>query len=191
MGITSFEHDPVCTRAAEAVRLLLKPSFHPEICITFADGRVSVVSAQEMIWHQYEPAPMQTDRSDAVVAQAAFAGLLASMVPAAPPTTDAVRGILLDGMQTELLHFRAGVLVGTKKGDYTAFIGHALALASELIPSPYCRNALADAAEYVGRRLPRVPEPPRKPVVKTVVLGTEEDRAQLMAALRTHDGGIT
>ena len=193
MGIVSFEHDPVCIRAMEAVRLLLKPSFHPEICITFADGIVSVVSARGMIWQQYQPAPMLADRSEAVMAQAAFASLLASMVPA-PPAPDAVPGFIVDGMPTELLHFKAGARAskvggnGGRKGDFSAFIGHVLALAWELVPSPYCRNALADAAEYVGRHFPRVPEPPRKPVVETVVLGSEEDRAQLMAALQKQDG---
>lgn len=194
MGIASFEHDPACTDASEAIRLLLKPSFHPEICITFALGKVSVVCARAMIWQQFEPSPMLADRSEDPVGQAAFAGLLDSITPIATPL-GAVPGIIIDGMPTELLHFRAGALVlqvggsGGRTGNFSAFIAHAIALAWDSTSSAYCRNALADAAKYVGKSLARVPEPPRKPVVETVVLGPEEDRRQLMAALRSkYDG---
>jgi len=194
MGIASFDDDPACTESAEAIRLLLMPSFHPEICITFMPDKVSVVCARAMIWRQFEPSPMLADRSEGGMQPATFAGLLGSMLPSVT-SPDAVPGITIDGMPTQLLHFRAGALAlkvggnGGKKGDYSAFIAHAIAVSWDSISSAYCRNALAEAAEYVGKSLPRLPEPQRKPVVETVVLGLEEDRAQLMEALRRkYDG---
>jgi len=194
MGLTSFERDPACTGAREAIRLLLKPSFHPEICITFADGMVSVVRARAMIWRQFEPSPMLADRAEGTVLETAFASLLASMAPV-PTSPDAVPGVMIDGMPAELLHFRAGVLAlkvggnGGRKGNFSAFLAVAIAMAWESISNPFCRNALAEAAEYVDKRLPREPEPTRKPIVETVVLGTEEDRTQLIEALRKQHGG--
>ncbi|WKB56031.1 hypothetical protein [Eleftheria terrae] len=189
MGIASFKNDPTCTDAAEAIRLLLMPSFHPEICITFGLGKVSVVCARTMIWRHFEPSPVLTDRGEGPIRQAEFGGLLDSMTPIAT-SPDAVPGIIIDGMPTELLHLRAGAIAlkvggnGGKAGNFSVFIAHAIALAWDSISNAYCRNALSDAAKYVGKCLPRVSEPQRKPVVETVVLGLEEDRAQLMEALR-------
>jgi hypothetical protein len=193
MGIASFERDPCCISAAEAVRLLLKPSFHPEICITFADGKVSVVSARAMIWRQFEPSPMVTDRAEGTVEADAQAGLLTSMIPLAHP--GAVSGIAIDGMPVDLLHFQGGSIVlsvegnGGRQGDFSAFVALAICTAWECVSNPYCRNALAEAAEYVGKSLPREKESVRKQTIETMVLGPEEDRAQLLEALRKHRNG--
>jgi len=193
LGMPSFEEDPACTRAVESIRVLLKPSFHPEVCLTFADGKVSVVSARSMIWRQSEPSPVLTDRDEGTIPPAVSADLISSMVPIAKP--GAVPGIMIDGMPTELLHFQDGAIAlrvggnAGRKGDFSGFIALAIATAWECISSPYCRNSLAEAAEYVGKSLPHESEPARKPIIGTMVLGTEEDRAQLLEALRRHRDG--
>lgn len=193
MGMPSFEQDPACTGATEAVRILLKPSFHPETCLTFADGQVSVVSARTMIWHQFEPAPMLTDRAEGAIPADVFSRLLASMVPVTRP--GAVPGIMIDGMPSELLHFQHGAITlkvggnAAGRGDFSAFLALAIATAWECISNPYCRNSLAEAAKYVGQSLPREHEPARKPTIETIVLGPEEDRAELLEALRRHRDG--
>jgi len=192
LGLPSFEQDPACTRATQALRLLLKPSFHPEICLTFADGNVSVVSARAMIWHQFEPAPMLTDRSEGVVPPEVFTSLFAPM--AAVAKSGAVRGIMIDGMPSELLLFRGGAVAlrtggnAGKQGDYSALVGLAISTAWDCISNPLCRNSLSDAAEYLGKKLPREFEPARKPTIGTMVLGSEEDRAELLEALRMSRG---
>lgn len=193
MGIPSFEADPACTNATEAIRLLLKPSFHPEVCLTFVNGKVSVVCARFMIWRQFEPSPMVTDRAEGAVPAAAFTELRSSMVPVSRP--GAVPGIIIDGMPSELLHFQQGSVVlrvggnAGGKGDFSAFVTLAIVAAWEHISSSYCRNALAAAAEYVGKSLPREQESPRKPTIETMVLGPKEDREQLLQALRKHREG--
>ena len=192
MGLPSFELDPACTGAAEGIRLLLKPSFHPEICLTFADDHVSVVCAREMIWRQVEPSPMFTYRSEAALPAGAFETLLTSLVPMSRSDSKAVPGITIDGMPTELLHFRSGALVlkvggnGGRKGDFSAFVALAIDTAWQCSSNSHCRNSLAEAAEYVGSILPREADLPRKPVVQTMVLGPDEDRAQVLEALRRH-----
>jgi hypothetical protein len=193
MGMQSFEDDPACTSAAEAIRLLLKPSFHPEICLTFADGKVLVVSARVMIWRQFEPSPVLTDRAEGTVPAAEFAKLFSSLVPVTRP--GAVPGIVIDGMPSELLHFQSGAVAlkvggnASGKGDFSGFVALAIATAWEYVSNPYCRNSLAEAAEYVGASLPREPEPARKPTIGTMVLGPGEDRAQLLEALRRRRDG--
>jgi hypothetical protein len=198
MGLPPFEQDPGCKEAAEGVRLLLKPAFHPETCLTFADGRVSVVCARELIWRRLEPSPVLTDRTQAELSPGTFAGLLASLLQISDSGPSAVPGITIDGMPVEVWYFRSGTLVlkiegnGGKKGDFSAFIALAITTAWRCISNSHCRNSLAQAAEYVGTHtLPREVEPPRKPVVGTVFLGSEEDRAQLLGALQRHHDGST
>ena len=192
MGLPSFEKDPACTRATQALRLLLKPSFHPEICLTFADGNVSVISARAMIWHQFEPAPVLTDRAEGIVPAEVFERLFAPMASVAK--SGAVRGIMIDGMPTELSLFRDGAVtlrtggnVG-KQGEYSTLVRLAISTAWDCISNPFCRNSLSDAAEYVGQKLPREFEPARRPTIGTMVLGPEQDRAELLEALRRSQG---
>lgn len=193
MGLPSFEADPACTGAVEAIRLLLKPSFHPEICLTFVGGNVLVVCARSMIWRQSEPSPTLTDRAEGVIGPEAFRDLVSSVVPVSHP--GAVPGISIDGMPSELLHFQRGSVelrVGGnagRQGDFSAFVALAIVTAWKRVPDPYCRNALAEAAEYVNMRLPREHEPPRKPSLQTMVLGPKEDREQLLEALTKHRDG--
>lgn len=193
MGMPAFEQDPACTSVPEAVRLLLKPSFHPEVCLTFVEDKVSVVCARSMIWRHFEPAPMITDRADGTFLTGVFADLTSSMVPASHP--GAVAGIMIDGMPVEALHFQGGSVnlkIGGnagRRGDFSVFVQQAIAIAWTAISNPYCRNSLAEAAEYVGKRLPREPEPPRKPTIETMVLGPKEDCDQLLEALRRSRGG--
>jgi hypothetical protein len=98
-------------------------------------------------------------------------------------------------MPSELLHFQRGSVelrVGGnagRQGDFSAFVALAIVAAWERIADPHCRNALAEAAEYVNRRLPREYGPPRKPTLQTMVLGPKEDREQLLEALRRHRDG--
>ena len=193
MGMSSFEEDPTCKRAVKAVRLLLKPSFHPEVCLTFADGNVSVVCARTMIWRQFKPLPVLTDRAEGTIALSRFADLLSLVGPIARP--GAVPGIMIDGMPLDLLHFQDGSVAlkaggnASRKGDFSTFVAQAIATAWECISNPYCRNSLADAAEYVGKSFPREVAPPRKPTIETMVLGPQDDREQLLEALRKHRDG--
>lgn len=194
MGLPSFEDDPSCVGAVEALRLLLKPSFHPEVCLTFVGGKVFVVCARSMIWHQFEPSPMLTDRAEGVISAEVFTKLASSMAPISH--TGGVPGIVIDGMPSELLHFQQGRVALRVEGnaggkdDYSAFVALAIVAAWECISSPHCRNALAEVAKYVNKSLPREQGSPRKPTIETMVLGPKEDREQLLEALRRQrDGG--
>ncbi|MBB4224545.1 hypothetical protein GGD71_005341 [Variovorax guangxiensis] len=135
---------------------------------------------------------MLTDRAEGIVPAEVFTRLLA---PAEPVVrSGAVRDIMIDGMPSELLVFRDGAVAlrtegnAGKRGDYSALVGFAISTAWDCISNPFCRNALADAGEYVGKKLPREVEPARKPTIGTMVLGSEEDRAELLEALRASQG---
>ena len=194
MGIPSFENDPACTCAIEAIRLLLKPSFHPEICLTFADGKVSMISAQSIIWRQLEPFPIFTDRDEGTIPDTMWNHLLSSMI-ASVSRLGAVPSAMIDGMPSELLHFMNGDLMlkvegnASWKGGFSDFVALAITTAWEFASNPYIRNSLAEVAGYVGKSLPHEPEPPRKPIFKIMVLGSKNDREQLLEALQKHRDG--
>lgn len=97
---------------------------------------------------------------------------------------------MIDGMNAEVALFREGVLVfrvtrvAGMRDDWAAILGRVIETTWESIESPYCRNTLADAGKYAGLTLPQETEPVRKPFVGTVVLGTEEERTEVLEALR-------
>lgn len=192
LGLVGFDVDPQLSKANEAIRLLLKPSFHPEVCVTIVDGRVSVVAARWMIWRQFEPAPMLTDRAEGELSEETFARLVAKFNEAS--TTVQGTGLAIDGMPVDALLFRSGsqVLrvqqnVGLR-APFAAISAQVISEAWNSLESAYCRNALAEAGKYAGLTLPLTPEPPRKPTIETLILGPEGDRIQLMQALKKHHG---
>lgn len=188
MGLPSFANDPVCTRAKRSVRILLTPSFHPEICVTFADGKLEVVSARDMIWHQFEPAPMLTDRAEKTIAPEVLTELFEHLE--AQETSSKDGWAMIDGMPAELLAFREGVPMfstgrrACSRADSPAWVRQAISVAWQSILDPYCRNALSAAAKYIGEDLPLDIEPARKPAIRTLMLGPAEDRAELLAAIQ-------
>jgi len=138
---------------------------------------------------------MLTYRSEASLPGGIFEALLTSLAGISQSSLNAIQDIVLDGMPTELLHSRSGTLVmkakgnAAAKGDFAALVALAIGAAWQCISNPHCRNSLADAAEYVGKSLPRETELARKPVVETMVLGAEKDRVQVLEALRKHHEG--
>lgn len=87
-------------------------------------------------------------------------------------------------MSVALIHFRDGAAHGqhegnaSGKGEFASFVAFAISLAWQRVGNVYFRNALAQAAKYVGMQLPRLDEPQRKPTIETVVFGAKGDRAQ-------------
>lgn len=194
IGLPGFETDPDLTSSGEAIRILLQPSFHPEVCITFKSGpkesAVSVVAARAMVWHLLNPAPVLADQDQGEVSMECFTHLATAL--AAAGSNPEGTGIVLDGMPANALLMRNGELLfkahhnaGTPSA-FSTFVAQAISAAWGSLQSSPCRNALVHAAAYTGLDLPLDPEPPQKPTVETMVLGSEEDRRELLNALKQH-----
>jgi hypothetical protein len=193
LGLPGFEAGPLLRDADAALRLLLQPSFHPEVCVTFSivPGRetIDVCAARRMIWHLPHPTLVSTDSQQCEVRLGELSALLLQF--ASSTTGFAGPGIMIDGMPVDAVQFQAGSPVHRVKHNVAAsspfgtFVARALDLAWNSISNAHCKNAIASAAEYANLDLPRTEEPERKPVVKTMVLGSPEDRHQLLEALRT------
>jgi len=193
MGLAGFAVDESFVNG-DAVRLLLTPSFHPEVCITLvrsqANAKLSVVAAREMVWHQFEPAPMLSDRDDAVVPVELFSDIASAFQEIGKKSIGS--GIAIDGMPIEVVVIRNGVPelrlahnVG-RQSEMQGIVAQVISVAWHGVQNAWCKIALANAARYAGLELPFTPEPERKPVIETLVLGAENDRLDILEALKKH-----
>lgn len=211
LGLAGFEADPLLNKAKRAMRLLLMPSFHPETCITIADGKVSVVTAQSAIWQQFNPAApvfrsadrgesqvhinvpslyTLTNTDEGQITTDCFSQLITAFKEGTNVTQKS--GIAIDGMSVDSLLFLDGSIYSrvqhnvAVQSKFTVFVAQAIYAAWSSLQNVKCKNMLSEAAKYVDLELLQTPEPPYKPTVKTLVLGPEEDRAQLIEALKKH-----
>ena len=190
LGLDGFANDWQLAQSDECIRVLLKPSFHREICISVLskEKKVSVVviAALSQIWLQDWPVPQLTkvEQDAGSLSEFQFARLSSLLNAAAAPKQPA-RFVILDGMPAYavLRADREGKLNIDKNvsGDasYKSFIAEAITQAHSATGSPSIRNALADAGSYAGLRIPSEVIPPAKDAVRTLVLGEPGQTALL------------
>ncbi len=174
----------------EVLRLLLAPSFQPELCLTLrrsaTRARIDVVAARSQIWHQggLAPAPVATHAGGGDIDPAAFDALLPAWHAATRPRPSD-KFVILDGVRA---HAARRTPDGTaelqaKLGEHAAFerfVDAALAAAWHAVAEPRVRNAIADLS---GRDLPHAEVPPDKPAFMTAVLGAGDEAVALLEAL--------
>lgn len=197
LGLAGFGSDPLLAAPGGTVmRMLLLPSFHPEVCITIAGGSTgpvaTVAAARSSVWHLAAPAAVPTDRDQAPIDAAAWSGLLAGFAALAGAAQEPV--VVTDGMPVETLVVHPGQPPHGLRGNvgaaaaYAVFVAGLLPVVWRSLSDPACRNALARAGTYVGLDLPVAPAPERKPTIETVVLGAVADKQELLDALRKFHG---
>jgi len=197
LGMEGFANDWHLANADESIRVLLMPSFHPEVCVSFLKKgdsvSVTVQSAGQQIWHQEWPTPKLTaiDSAAGSISLDGYFTLVESFEAAANPP-DGPRFFVLDGMPTHSIHRRAGERVldisknASAEPTYRKFIWHVVSVAWEGILDPRVRNALREAGLYANVALPAQEVSPPKPEVRMVVLGQESETAGILATLERH-----
>lgn len=196
IGVPGFETDPDLAVAGESIRLLLQPSFHPEVCITFSRGpdqaTVSVIAARAMVWHQPSPTRVPTGRDRGDVSTDCFASHAAALAAASSRDEAA---LIIDGMPVDALLVQDGrsvLKVRRNAGCQSTFgacVAQVISTAWNSLQDIPCRNALAHAARYTGLDLPLFPEAAGKPSIQTLILGADAERRELLDALKQHHGG--
>lgn len=195
MGLLGFETDPDPVESTEWIRLLFRPSFDPEVCVTIrsgdaagAAGDLSVLAARSMVWRAPETAGVMSDRSDAPLAAEDFAKVRAWVDEAVAASASAPR-IVLDGIRTDILRFEKG-----GKTHRTSFaetgasasgrpLRRILEFARGLVESR-CREALVRIEGCFGRAAETGAESGAKlPSGRLLLLGAENDRQDLQRAL--------
>lgn len=195
LGLGGFANDWQLAEADQCIRVLLKPSFDREVCISVlcqaGTVSVSVVAAVSQIWLQDWPIPQltQVDQEVGMLSEQHYTRFV-SLLNLAAESTQASQVVVLDGMQAHSV-LRAGhegqLNLDQNVGgnaSYEAFVAEAIGQAHSVLGRPSIRNALAAAGRYVGLRISLEVVSPAKDVVHTLVLGNKEETAQLLAALR-------
>ena len=168
MGLGGFSEDPSLAGCARAIRLLLTPSFHPELCITITDSTpdacLEVRAFTEHLWPRPVMSRLPVRTGTGAIPGTEFTrliGLAMELGASAGPETH----LVLDGMgyacwikhgaRTVSLEGNVGA-----PGPAAAFV-KAIALASHRCLTPgLCRNAIATlASEYGGVNLALDPIP--------------------------------
>jgi hypothetical protein len=184
MGLTAFVEpgwSPV------TLRLLLKPSFDPEVCVTLTDSgepaRLSVVALSEMLGRQPAPCVLRAWREQVAMPSSAFGEAVAGFgaALAAERQTEG-RMVCLDGMPVAGCLLSGAGLEQFACSPYrpavSAFLSSLVQVAWESCRRAGVRNALAACGRYVGLDLPRESVPPVPELFRVAVLGMPEARAE-------------
>lgn len=190
MGLDAFEPlGPSC------VRVLLKPSFHPEVCVTVAGvpdggpGELSVVALTGMLWRQPVLRRLPELREAVSVPADVLAEAEAGFAAAFADRDRDGRRVCVDGLAVECCRVDGGRVERFAEPVFhdtavSEFVGRLLWRAWVACRVPGVRNALAECARYLGAEYPPQSDPERPPARRLLVLGTPEARAEYLAALR-------
>ncbi len=170
------------------LRVLLKPSFSPEVCITLSgtDPILSVVAATEMLSHQLYPCAMGTYRERVSISAEIATQMIADFDAVLAANRDEVGRMvcIADGMPCVLM---LATEAGTNRMECHAFLSVEEAFISSLIRVAWeschnagVRNTLADCGRYVGLKLPRETVTPLPKLFRIAVVGTPDAKADLL-----------
>ena len=198
MGLPGFVEQPWVQSEDPNLRLVLTPSFHPELCITLArsaDGTwLSVVVLLKRLWAERSLVCLPHESEATNLPSAAFEEVLALFTAAHASFDPERRYVCVDGMGsasclvsrtgTKLLDAHVSAHVATGQ-----FIGRLIELAWNACCHPGVRNALAQAALYLGGEYPIQEVAPQPAVTRLAVLGTPEEKSQYLAILQQRKKG--
>ncbi|MBI3097583.1 MAG: hypothetical protein HYY93_04960 [Planctomycetes bacterium] len=194
MGLASFVEDSWNRDGAERLRILLMPSFDPEVCITLFQlgeiARMSVVVPVEMIWHAPYPVVLTTLHDEIDLPIAECKGMLAAFGRVQENINTTPRQFCLDGMPVETARVEGGSERRFSRGNpgnpgpvEREYLATLLRFAWDKCRSLRVKNALSRVARYVDVDLPRSQEPPAPPLTNLLVLGTEGEKQSFLQRL--------
>lgn len=194
MGLTGFIETSWSESEQPFLRVVLTPSFHPEVCITVAPGAnvasLSVIALAEHLWAQKADVYLPHNDERFEITKDAFEDLVV-LFKAAYAAFDPNPGFgCLDGMGSESClvsrsdskRLRAHVSEQQETGK---FVVRLVDIAWNGCQNPRVRNALAGTARYLGTKYPLDPLPETTPVTRLAILGSPEERHDFLEMLKS------
>jgi hypothetical protein len=194
MGLPGFVEQAWMQEVDPTLRVVLTPSFHPELCITLAHSSngalLSTVVLLEQLWAQRSSVHLPHEREQVSISTAVLDEVLGLFAAAHASFDSQKRCVCVDGMGSEsCLVSRAG----TQKLDSNIlsdtavrqFVARLLHVAWNSCCQLRVRNALAQAARYIEMEFPMQIAPPQPHVTRLAVLGTPEERHDFFKQLRS------
>ena len=189
LGLSQFQTTWTKGLPREELKILLCPSFHPELCLIFTAAEsktnVRVVCATSRIWTLQKPGPVLAAIDEGNFSEPTLAEMELAFRQALAQWGN--RGLTIDGMSVHIAwrHVTARLVVeGANPSSRDAlgkFVSTAIKRTFDAITLSPCRDGLALAAGYVGLDLPL--SEPTTPKTQVATFGTNEERAQLLAAM--------
>lgn len=195
MGLPAFRDEASLNGMGPSMRLLLEPSFHPEVCITMKRAEsTSVVEVRALgssLWQWNAPAPLPTAFTEQfAVGSDKMEAFAAAFLQVADSMQQEGIGkwTTLDGMPAAVVLRSSGhlrELEGNVSGHavFGQFVATVLEWVHGNLPGGVCRNAVVAAGAYVDLHLPVEPMPAQSAVVRVVMLGDEEGKREVVDRL--------
>lgn len=159
MSLPAFIEPHWAQSDVPTLRVVLTPSFHPELCMTFSwtydSTPLSVIALAEQFWAQRSEVYLPREREEARLPSGAFEDAV-RLFQSAHAAFDADRRYACcDGMGSEsCLVSRAGTqrlhAHVSEQGDTVRLVARLIDLAWTGCHLPCVRNALAQAARYLS-----------------------------------------
>lgn len=185
MGLGGFK--PGVPEEGWVARMLLTPSFHPEVCLTIrSEDRhclVEVRVAQAQIWRA-GPLPQATRAGSTRLDEGMTRWLYQRLAEPRPGREG--QTLILDGMGLATI-IRTADASHESNGHVSqpefAWLGELLTVLHRVLHDSGCLRGLANAGHYVGLDLPVPEASAEQPPVRLGVLGTSMDRWELASAI--------
>jgi len=156
LGLSGFCTNWTRSSPRQEMRLLLEPTFHPELCIVFAEGdrgvTAKVACAREKIPFDV-PAPTPVDEDEGIIGTTALADLEIRFRNALQTNDRLTQG--RDGIRVNIFWrtFNARLIVegaAPEPADALGrFVAQVIELASHSIRSAACKACLREASAYL------------------------------------------
>jgi hypothetical protein len=193
MGLSGFVENSWTESEQPFLRVVLTPSFHPEVCITVAPGAnvasLSVVALVDQLWARKADVRSSCDDERVDVTPSAFEEVVGLFQAAHAAFNPNRKFVYIDGMRSESClvsraHTRRIRAHVSEQQATDKFVARLVEIAWSGCKHPRVRNALAGAAIYLGIKYSLDPLPERKPVTHLAVFGSPEDRRDFLEMLK-------
>jgi len=199
MGLPGFVEPAWLKQRDRIMRVLLKPAFHPEVCVTIygAAARWSAVTFDKSgFWHSSPGALLTTWRETGRVLQDDCDRLIDLFRSTQNQLQPDKRYICCDGMEIDACLVSDGGAISLKgnvgaNGGIDNFARAVVETCRDASTRSEIRNAFSSALCYVSGALPPKESEASNclPVVKLAVLGDPAERAELLSAIEKKTGG--
>jgi hypothetical protein len=193
MGLKGLKDDVSLNSADESLRVLLTPSFSPEICATLVLRKEHVAldcrAFATMLWH----APTAADRPPllieaASIQRAEFTNLAARLCSVRQGVEREAKKRVVDGMEAHIVLYSPAGVVGVSANVggsdvLLKYVADFISAIYETLPRGRCRNAVAQAARYVDLVLPLDELETPKSITQILMLGEPELKKELIDRL--------
>ncbi len=189
MGIPHFADAGDLAGADAAMRIVLRPSFTPEICITLISNSAKASTLYEMLWHQPFPCTLPSIHQDYPLTEDFKLHLSSLLQAAVHEINHQSRPVIVcDGMSFDAAWHSGATLkqVSTHVAgpEVVRFIRTLIQFTYDAVNHNVLRNNLANCGMYVNLRLPIAKTLFRSSDKMNIgVFGTPDDRDDLIRQL--------